>query len=175
VWHTGPTVSEEFGFPTAGNRWSIVRDARGEIEREGERGSVGLFGDMLDAAQHVGSEIAHAVQSGGEGLGNVLTGAGVGLLAGGLPGAAADLPNSGARKVDNPLPAKVLDGSPCDSALTSEQLTGFLGEPSAPKAKDEALGPSCTWTSASGSGAGILVGLPGCRIRGARNRSGQQA
>ena len=50
---------------------------------------MGLFGDMLDAAQHVGSEIAHAVQSGGEGLGNVLTGAGVGLLAGGLPGAVA--------------------------------------------------------------------------------------
>jgi hypothetical protein len=71
---------------------------------------------------------------------------------------AADLPNSGAPKVDNPLPAKVLDGSPCDTALTTEQLTGFLGEPSAPKAKDEVLGPSCTWTSASGSGAGILVG-----------------
>ncbi|MEU4248521.1 hypothetical protein AB0F15_14055 [Amycolatopsis sp. NPDC026612] len=50
---------------------------------------MGLFGDMLDAAQHVGSEIAHAVQSGGERLGNVLTGAGVGLLAGGLPGAVA--------------------------------------------------------------------------------------
>ncbi|MGW5742750.1 hypothetical protein [Amycolatopsis sp. NPDC003861] len=50
---------------------------------------MGLFGDMLDAAKHVGSEIAHAVQSGGERLGNVLTGAGVGLLAGGLPGAVA--------------------------------------------------------------------------------------
>ncbi|WP_290057213.1 hypothetical protein [Amycolatopsis solani] len=50
---------------------------------------MGLFGDMLDAAQHVGSEIAHAVQSGGERLGNVLTGAGVGLLAGGIPGAVA--------------------------------------------------------------------------------------
>jgi hypothetical protein len=50
---------------------------------------VGLFGDMLDAAKHVGSEIAHAVQSGSEGLGKVLNGAGVGLLAGGLPGAVA--------------------------------------------------------------------------------------
>src|SRR5438067_10880688 len=39
-------------------------------------GSVELLGDMLDAAKHVGSEIAHAVQSGGEGLGKVLTGAG---------------------------------------------------------------------------------------------------
>ncbi|MDX3194187.1 hypothetical protein PV458_37825 [Streptomyces sp. MN03-5084-2B] len=50
---------------------------------------MGLFGDMLDAAKHVGSEIAHAVDSGGDRLGNVLTGAGVGLLAGGLPGAVA--------------------------------------------------------------------------------------
>ncbi|MET8993815.1 hypothetical protein [Amycolatopsis sp. NPDC004169] len=50
---------------------------------------MGLFGDMLDAAKHVGSEIAHAVQSGGERLGNVLTGAGVGLLTGGVPGAVA--------------------------------------------------------------------------------------
>ena len=50
---------------------------------------MGLFGDMLDAAKHVGLEIAHAVESGGERLGNVLTGAGVGLLAGGLPGAVA--------------------------------------------------------------------------------------
>ncbi|MFI5585154.1 hypothetical protein ACIA5G_08990 [Amycolatopsis sp. NPDC051758] len=50
---------------------------------------MGLFGDMLDAAKHVGSEIAHAVQSGSDGLGKVLTGAGVGLLAGGLPGAVA--------------------------------------------------------------------------------------
>jgi hypothetical protein len=50
---------------------------------------VGLFGDMLDAAKHVGSEIAHAVQSGGEGLGKVLNGAGVGLLAGGPLGAVA--------------------------------------------------------------------------------------
>jgi hypothetical protein len=71
---------------------------------------------------------------------------------------APDLPNSGAPKVENPLPAKVLDGSPCDSALTTEQLAGYLGQPSAPKEKDESLGPSCTWSSESGSGAGLLVG-----------------
>ncbi|GAB3139762.1 hypothetical protein GCM10027258_19350 [Amycolatopsis stemonae] len=50
---------------------------------------MGLFGDMLDAARHVGSEIAHAVESGGEGLGKVLNGAGIGLLAGGPLGAVA--------------------------------------------------------------------------------------
>lgn len=50
---------------------------------------MGLFGDMLDAAKHAGSEIAHAVQSGGEGLGKVLSGAGIGLLAGGPLGAVA--------------------------------------------------------------------------------------
>ncbi|WP_328613226.1 DUF3558 domain-containing protein [Amycolatopsis sp. NBC_00355] len=71
---------------------------------------------------------------------------------------AAELPNSGAPKVENPLPASVLDGSPCDSALTAEQLTGYLGRPGSPLEKEETLGPSCTWSSDSGSGAGILVG-----------------
>lgn len=68
-----------------------------------------------------------------------------------------ELPNSGAPKVGQPLPAKVLDGDPCDSALTNEQLTGYLGQPGAPKSTDEALGPMCDWGSSSGSGAGILV------------------
>lgn len=75
-----------------------------------------------------------------------------------VPSTEAGLPNSGAPKVDNPLPENVLDGSPCDTALTKEQLTGFLGETSAPKEKTEVLGPSCDWASESGSGAGILVG-----------------
>jgi hypothetical protein len=70
----------------------------------------------------------------------------------------AELPNSGAPKVDNPLPAKVLDGSPCDSAFTNEQLTGFLGNVSDPKPKDTSLGPTCDWHSTSGNAAGILVG-----------------
>jgi hypothetical protein len=74
------------------------------------------------------------------------------------PTSVAGVPNSGAPKVENPLPANVLDGSPCDSALTADQVTQYLGEVSAPKSSDEVLGPSCDWTSASGSGAGILVG-----------------
>jgi hypothetical protein len=70
----------------------------------------------------------------------------------------AELPNSGAPKVDNPLPAAALDGNVCDSALTAEQLTGYLGQTKAPKASDTELGPTCDWASASGSSAGILVG-----------------
>ncbi len=70
----------------------------------------------------------------------------------------ADVPNNGAPKVENPLPAKVLDGDPCDDALTSGQLSSFLGQTSAPKSSNDPLGASCTWTSASGSSASILVG-----------------
>ncbi|MFJ9782168.1 DUF3558 domain-containing protein [Amycolatopsis sp. NPDC101161] len=70
----------------------------------------------------------------------------------------SELPNSGAPKVDNPLPAKVLDGSPCDSAITAEQVKGYLGQSDAPQPKDSELGPYCEWSSTSGSGAGILVG-----------------
>lgn len=67
------------------------------------------------------------------------------------------LPNSGAPKVENPLPAKVLDGSPCDSALTADQVRGYLGDTDAADPKDTELGPSCDWSSTSGSDAGILV------------------
>jgi len=59
--------------------------------------------------------------------------------------------------VDNPLPAKVMDGSPCESALTEQELTDYLGQPGAAKPKDSELGPMCDWASTSGSGAGILV------------------
>ncbi|MEV6625257.1 hypothetical protein AB0M83_00135 [Amycolatopsis sp. NPDC051106] len=88
---------------------------------------MGLFGDMLDAAQHVGSEIAHAVQSGGEGLGKVLTGAGVGLLAGGPVGAVAGAyvgsrTGSGA---DNPQAAGLSPGQ-LVKAVLSGPGTGSL-------------------------------------------------
>ncbi|RSM67306.1 DUF3558 domain-containing protein [Amycolatopsis sp. WAC 01376] len=70
---------------------------------------------------------------------------------------AAGVPNSGAPAVQNPLPAKVLDGSPCDSALTAQQLETFLGEPSPGNPKTDALGTACNWHAASGSGAGFSV------------------
>jgi hypothetical protein len=70
---------------------------------------------------------------------------------------AATVPHSGAPKVESPLPAKVLDGTPCDSALSSEQLKQFLGETTAPKTSDDTLGTTCSWSSASGSGAGFAI------------------
>lgn len=71
---------------------------------------------------------------------------------------AAAVPHSGAPKVSNPLPAKVLDGSPCDSALTTGQLTEFLGQPGAPKRKTDVLGTTCSWTDTIGSGVRLQVG-----------------
>jgi uncharacterized protein DUF3558 len=73
------------------------------------------------------------------------------------PVSAPELPNSGAPKVDNPLPAKVLDGNPCDSALTAEQVQGYLGRTDPPDSKDSELGPTCDWASDSGSSAGIFL------------------
>lgn len=59
--------------------------------------------------------------------------------------------------VPSPLSAKALDGSPCDSALTSSQITHFLGQSTPANPRDTELGPMCQWSSASGSGAGITV------------------
>jgi hypothetical protein len=71
---------------------------------------------------------------------------------------AGSVPNSGAPAVQNPLPAKVLDGSPCDSALTTEQLERLLGEPKPGDPSTDPLGTACGWRAASGSGAGFQVG-----------------
>ncbi|MER6664747.1 DUF3558 domain-containing protein [Amycolatopsis japonica] len=70
---------------------------------------------------------------------------------------AAGVPNSGAPAVRNPLPAKVLDGSPCESALTPQQLETFIGEPKPAEPSTDALGTACRWSSASGSGAGFTI------------------
>jgi hypothetical protein len=50
-----------------------------------------------------------------------------------------------------------LDGSPCETALTSEQISTFLGQASAGSSSDNQLGPTCHWGNAAGSGAGITV------------------
>ena len=72
--------------------------------------------------------------------------------------ATTDVPNSGAPKVENPLPAKVLDGSPCDSALTPQQLTDFIGETTrAAIPKTDALGTACDWGNPD-TGAGFNIG-----------------
>jgi hypothetical protein len=59
--------------------------------------------------------------------------------------------------VENPLPAKVLAGSPCDTALTTADLTTLIGTPNPPTPSDNAAGPKCDWNNASGSGAHIGV------------------
>ncbi|HVW40579.1 MAG TPA: DUF3558 domain-containing protein [Amycolatopsis sp.] len=63
-----------------------------------------------------------------------------------------------APKVPMPLPATVLDGSPCNSALTMEQVVTFIGTPKAPQSDDTIpTGPACTWSNASGAGGQIGV------------------
>ena len=69
----------------------------------------------------------------------------------------AAVPHSGAPKVTSPLPAKVLDGSPCDSALTSTQLTHFLGQTAPPKPSTDALGTACDWHNAGLNGSGFQI------------------
>ena len=60
-------------------------------------------------------------------------------------------------KVTTPLPATVLDGSPCDSALTSAQVVSFIGTPKTPERDDIATGPACTWFSLDGGSGQIGV------------------
>lgn len=59
--------------------------------------------------------------------------------------------------VQNPLPASVLDGNPCDSALTTEQVASFIGTTKAPQRSDIATGPQCTWFSVDGVSGQISV------------------
>jgi hypothetical protein len=70
----------------------------------------------------------------------------------------SDVPGNGAPAVANPLPDQVLEGSPCDTALTTTQVSDFLGNTGPGKAEDAELGPLCQWDSTSGSGAGLTVG-----------------
>lgn len=71
--------------------------------------------------------------------------------------AASTLPHSGAPKVDTPLAATVLNGNPCDTGLTTEQVSSFLGDATPGKSSDSQLGLICNWSSKSGSGAGIAL------------------
>jgi hypothetical protein len=59
--------------------------------------------------------------------------------------------------VQNPLPAKAIDGSPCDSALSGTQLSDLIGKTDPAKPGDTPLGSSCSWENASANGAGISV------------------
>ncbi|GAB3139753.1 DUF3558 domain-containing protein [Amycolatopsis stemonae] len=55
------------------------------------------------------------------------------------------------------MPTTVLTGNPCDSALTPDQVSTFLGDATSGKPSDTALGPLCNWSSTSGSGAGFAI------------------
>ncbi|MFD8497646.1 DUF3558 family protein [Amycolatopsis sp. NPDC059657] len=101
-------------------------------------------------------------------VGLLLVGAGLaGCNGSGTPGTATPAPAStsaepdGAAsevpKVQNPLPAKVLEGNPCDVALTPNDVKSFIGTPDPAKPGENVLGPKCDWDNAAGSGAGITV------------------
>lgn len=66
--------------------------------------------------------------------------------------------------VQNPLPASVVSKHPCESALTSGQLTQLIGEVPSPRHTDNAAGPGCGWTKQSTSAVvdvGWLSGATG--------------
>ncbi|MFE3780313.1 DUF3558 domain-containing protein [Amycolatopsis sp. NPDC059090] len=67
------------------------------------------------------------------------------------------LPYAGAPKVENPLPASVLAGHPCDSAFAPGQVGHILGkELQGRHADNGSLGAQCHWVN-SGSGAALTV------------------
>ena len=66
--------------------------------------------------------------------------------------------SDGVPSVETPLPATVLDGSPCDSALTTAQVVSFIGTPKTPERDDTfGTGPACTWFSANDANSQINV------------------
>lgn len=69
----------------------------------------------------------------------------------------SNAPANGAPTVSNPLPAKVLAGNPCDTALTNSDLGEFLGGSDTPKPSTDPTGAVCNWNSTTGSGAHIGV------------------
>jgi hypothetical protein len=69
----------------------------------------------------------------------------------------ASSPGSEAPAVRNPLPAAVIAGSPCETALTKSELEVFLGTGvGAPKPGEDETGLTCRWSNLD-SGAGFTV------------------
>jgi hypothetical protein len=63
------------------------------------------------------------------------------------------LPYAGAPKVAAPLPASVLSGDPCTSALTPEQITKAVGsDPELRPGNVAGIGPKCSWTDKQTTG-----------------------
>jgi hypothetical protein len=61
--------------------------------------------------------------------------------------------SGGAPLVQNPLPAKALDGSPCDSALTSADVKEFIGSTDPAKQDEDPTGEICTWHNVTANGS----------------------
>jgi Protein of unknown function (DUF3558) len=91
-----------------------------------------------------------------------------GCTSGGVAGTASPVPSSASAatgsaagdvpKVQDPLPASVLDGSPCDTALTTAQVDEFIGPPK-PAERDNGFvtGPKCSWFSVDGVSGSMSV------------------
>jgi hypothetical protein len=62
-----------------------------------------------------------------------------------------------APSVQNPLPAKVLDGSPCDTALTTADVTKFIGNSTPAKPDEDPTGNICFWHNLAGDNASLGV------------------
>ncbi|MER6764434.1 MULTISPECIES: DUF3558 domain-containing protein [Amycolatopsis] len=72
--------------------------------------------------------------------------------------ASSALPHSGAPKVEHPLPASVLAGDPCQTALTEAQVGRIITTAPPGKPRTAArLGPTCDWHNID-SGAAVRVG-----------------
>ncbi|MET9260501.1 DUF3558 domain-containing protein [Amycolatopsis sp. NPDC004079] len=70
----------------------------------------------------------------------------------------AALPHSGAPKVEHPLPASVLSGDPCKTALTPAQVESIISVAPPGKLRNiGGLGPSCRWSNID-SGSAISTG-----------------
>jgi Protein of unknown function (DUF3558) len=90
------------------------------------------------------------------GLALVLAGCSSTVAGNALPAPAAAGADS-APAVQNPLPAKVLDGEPCTTALTADDVTYLLGESRPPSTTSTSAGESCTWASTDPQGARFAV------------------
>lgn len=109
--------------------------------------------------------IALALVCAGAGLlagcsGGAVSGSPTGASSTAAPTTATSSTSSGSvvPKVQNPLSPSALDGSPCDSALTVQQVTAFIGTSDAPIRNDAAdTGPACDWHSSSGISGQISV------------------
>ena len=74
-------------------------------------------------------------------------------------GSTTALPYAGAPKVANPLPASVLSGAPCDTALTPEQVKQAIGIQVPGKPGDlGGVGLTCAWANEDTLGQ-IFVGF----------------